>query len=407
MMSRVNTIRHLTLKEGVKSCLKTEWLNLLYLSTLRSSTGKALLCLRPWEHFEVDVLGNVFVCCPAFLPKSIGNLYTHTIGEVWNSRSARAIRKSILKGSFKYCRRYCPIFQLKPLPTYDDVSATLEKGTPSTYGFLRLKPLPAYDDISAPSEKGTPSTYGIELKKGPTHLNISYDPTCNLQCYSCRRRVKSLTREEQDRARSLQDKVIEDSFLKNLRTLRIAGQGDPFASRLYRELLQEFDFSIFPQLKLLLLTNGLLLTPEMWMSLHKSSQNSIFEIAVSVDAANQQTYHLLRRGGDFDQLMRNLTFISELRKNGSIGRFILNFVVQKANYNEMKSFVELGKNLGCDQIYFTPIRNWGTYTRREFSEVAVHKKIHPDHKKLLKCMSDPIFKDPIVSSSHIQTLQRG
>src|SRR5690242_17931823 len=62
-------------------------------------------CDRPFQWLDPQQDGEVFVCCPAWLPKSIGNLNDSTPSEVWNSKAARDIRKSIIDGSFKYCRK--------------------------------------------------------------------------------------------------------------------------------------------------------------------------------------------------------------------------------------------------------------------------------------------------------------
>jgi sulfatase maturation enzyme AslB (radical SAM superfamily) len=175
----------------------------------------------------------------------------------------------------------------------------------------------------------------------------------------------------------------------------VTGSGDPLASSLYREFLQNLDFSKYPKLQIELFTNGLLLTPMMWDSLHKINP-AIYKIRISIDAANEHTYRLNRRGGNFKILLENLEFIKKLRNSGDIEQFYIQFVVQKNNYKEMKKFVELGKKFSCDHVVFSKIRNWGTYTKKEYSEIAVHEKSHPEHRDLLEILKNPIFKDPFV-----------
>ncbi len=57
------------------------------------------ICTRPFEWFEVPPDGSVFLCCPAWLKRSIGNLLQQSIYEIWNGPVAQEIRKSIFNGS--------------------------------------------------------------------------------------------------------------------------------------------------------------------------------------------------------------------------------------------------------------------------------------------------------------------
>src|SRR5690349_32657 len=81
-----------------------------------------LFCSKPFSWFEVTrgataTEGEVYVCCPSWLPKTIGNLLPSSVAEVWNSEAAVDIRKSILDGSFKYCKEeHCPYLQTQTGP---------------------------------------------------------------------------------------------------------------------------------------------------------------------------------------------------------------------------------------------------------------------------------------------------
>ena len=46
-------------------------------------------------------------------------------------------------------------------------------------------------------------------------------------------------------------------------------------------------------------------------------------------------------------------------------------MVQRNNYREMVPFVQWGEELGVDEIFFTKILNWGTYTQEEFEQVSM------------------------------------
>src|SRR5215216_7540051 len=70
---------------------------------------KHLICSKPFEWFEATERGSnsnpVFLCCSGWLPISVGDLRRKSALDIWNSDAAKEIRKSVLDGSFKYCRK--------------------------------------------------------------------------------------------------------------------------------------------------------------------------------------------------------------------------------------------------------------------------------------------------------------
>ena len=92
---------------------------------------------------------------------------------------------------------------------------------------------------------------------------------------------------------------------------------------------------------------------------------SIIDVRISVDAATKETYTKLR-GGNFDTLMKNLEMIADLHRRGKVRELILNFVVQRDNFQEIPSFVNLGKSLGVDFVEFQHLCNFGNLTEEEF-----------------------------------------
>src|SRR4030042_6325081 len=76
---------------------------------------KQLFCSKPFKWCEVsrgNREGQLFLCCPAWLATSVGNLGDQSVLEIWNSARAQDIRRSILDGSFRYCNRsLCPNLQ--------------------------------------------------------------------------------------------------------------------------------------------------------------------------------------------------------------------------------------------------------------------------------------------------------
>ena len=133
---------------------------------------------------------------------------------------------------------------------------------------------------------------------------------------------------------------------------------------------------------------------------------AIKSVQVSCDAATKLNYERIRLGGNFDTLITNLRFISSLRKEKKIGEFIISRVVNSMNFVEMKDFINLGLELGCDQIYFSRIGNWGTMKDAEYKSLAVHLPGHKRHLEFRKGLEDQIFNHPSVFLGNMKRYQR-
>jgi len=343
-----------------------------------------LVCSKPFTWFEVsrgNEEGEVFVCCPSWLNRPIGNLTRQSVAEVWNSKPAQEIRHSILDGSFRYCdARRCPFLQT--------VSGPVQRIEDVTDSFL----------AQIIREGITVVPYG------PQEINCSYDRSCNLSCPSCRTEL-IMEHQNKDRILGIQRKITE-SALQDARLLYITGSGDPFGSPYFRRWLQAMKRSDMPKLEVIHLhTNGLLWSRRMWESIPEEIRALIKSTDISIDAATPETYAVNRRGGIFQRLLENLEFIASLRCSGPLEWLGINMTVQRNNYREMKDFIEIGRRFGCDAVAFHQISNWGTFTDAEFIDCAIHQPSHPEHAEFQKILADPAFDDPIVYVSNLTDIR--
>ena len=346
--------------------------------------GERLFCSKPFTWFEVSRgarEGEVFTCCPSWLETPIGNLDEQSVADVWNSPMAQAIRRSILDGTFDYCRAdRCPHLQTITEP----VQRVSRVTDPVMQGIIR-------DRITA-------------LPFGPRAVNCSHDRSCNLSCPSCRTELIIET-ERRDQISRIQRR-INDEALRDAELLYITGSGDPFGSPFFRHWLRTMRRADMPKLETLHFhTNGLLWTPAMWESIPAEMRGLVRYADISIDAATEGTYAINRRGGHWDVLMENLRFISSLRRDGPLTWLGIGFVVQENNFREMPAFVELGRRFGVDTIHFSQLVNWETYSPAEYQRRAVHHPGHHAHDEFLSLLEDPIFDDPIVFMSNLTHLR--
>ncbi|MEZ4586207.1 MAG: SPASM domain-containing protein [Gemmatimonadales bacterium] len=350
-----------------------------------TSPGK-LFCSKPFTWFEISrgrVEGEVFLCCPSWLDTPIGNLGTQSVDEVWNGSTAQEIRRSILDGGFEYCSATrCPYLQTVSGP---------------------VQPL---DAVTDPEMRAVIEGRLTVLPNGPRQVNCSYDRSCNLSCPTCRTEIIV---ESRDKSRVFDiERKLRAGGLADTRLLYITGSGDPFGSPFFRRWLQTMKLEEAPQLETIHLhTNGLLWSPKMWHTIPEEVRALVHFADISIDAATPATYRTNRRGGSFEVLLENLSFVSGLRRDGPLRWLGINMVVQDNNVDEMAAFVELGRRFGVDTVYFHQLVNWGTFTDTDFKARAVHLPDHPRHGRLLELLRDPIVADPIVYLGNLTSTRRG
>ena len=185
----------------------------------------------PFEKFVIDAGGNVFLCCPSYLPVPVGNAYRQSFEEIWNSDSAKELRRSIVDGDFKHCLDDCPAIK---------------------QGYL-----PEIAKVDNPRYQAALTSRDFSLSSGPSHLALLHDESCNLSCPSCRTEVFVAVGREKQRLEAALANVIRP-LLGSVETLEIAG-GELFASKHLREVLAAIDREQQPNLQIAYFSNGTLL----------------------------------------------------------------------------------------------------------------------------------------------------
>ena len=326
---------------------------------------KGRFCRVPFERLETMWDGNVHFCCVSWLPARIGKIDSASAEHIWNSDAAKDIRRSILDGSYRYCSRlYCP---------------EIANGT-----------LPRNENVKNTEHRRIIANRADTLPQGPTEVMLSHDRSCNLSCPSCRNDLIVAKRAEQDRLDSLADRVILP-LLRKSRRVRITGSGDPFGSAHFRHIIKNINRKDFPDLLIDLHTNGQLFDEKSWNDLKLSGLCN--HAYISIDAAREETYAVVRRGGTLSRLLGNFEFISGLRRKGELSRVRLDFVVQKVNFREMPDIVDLAKTYEFDGVKFQMIRNWGTYDPDVFVDHFIGSPDHPDYPSFLDVLRDPRLQD--------------
>ena len=105
---------------------------------------------------------------------------------------------------------------------------------------------------------------------------------------------------------------------------------------------------------------------------------------ISIDAATKHTYeNVTRLGGNWDNLLSNLKFISTIEELESIK---CSFVVQQTNYMEMVDFLNIMQSIFGNRVkvFFGKITNWGTFSDDTFKLLQIWSTEHPEHQLFLE-----------------------
>lgn len=192
-------------------------------------------------------------------------------------------------------------------------------------------------------------------------------------------------------------------FLKDCEHLILAGDGDPFASKHYRDIMLE-TATTAPQMQIGLHTNGVLFDEKAWQDLRLAGR--VGSVNVSIDAACEATFTITRRGGDWQRLMENMRMLADKRARGEVKHLVLLFVVQAANYREIPAFVELGEAFRADYVKFSFIEHWGRAgSLAAYRQQRVFDADHPEHAAFLKVLEDPRLGHPIAQLGELRALR--
>ena len=313
-------------------------------------------CPRPFDTVLIDKQGSCYLCeCTAWLPQSVGNLFSTPLKDILNKDISAFLQNSIVDGSYRYCNNN----QCAYLLDY----------------------------------KGTDPWSSTIPNKQIKHIRLAIDDSCNLSCPSCRKEKIFLKKGKQFEIRlQLVDKILD--FLKQEThpiQVHIGSDGDPFASLIYRRFMTKARG--LSNLKYSIQTNGLLLKKNFHKFKHIT--DNLNRIGISIDGATKNTYEKLRRGGVFAVLLENLEFLKSIKTFD----IHLHFVVQQSNYQEIETLIDLGLKYGVDKIFLNRITDWNTL--KDFKNHAIAEKDHPNNNDL-KNILNQISKINITNKDFVE-----
>jgi len=277
------------------------------------------------------------------------------LDEVWHSETFNTVRRTVANGGHIYCDLgNCPEYlgEQKYFLTLEEI----EKQFPAIARFV--------------------SSDATDYEEGPRLFNISYNTECNLSCPFCNR--DQLRKLDRDTADALGASL--SSLGAEVRSIYLAGMGDPFGTPHYLRWLRALDVAQFGKLELIILnTNAIAWTEEAWNSIPEKTRAFIKTAAISIDGARRESYETNRYPAKFDQLLARLELISSLRRSGPLDCLRAYFVYQANNFRELPEMVALCRKFAFDEVFFARIRNWRNWRNEYLASLDVNNPSHPNY----------------------------
>lgn len=318
-------------------------------------SDKKAFCTRPFEEIEIHHTGEVYTCCPNWNKfYSIGNIYEHSIDQIWNSEKAIELRAKILNNDYSLCdSERCLYLKQQQFLSNLDTNCT-----------------PQMDVF-------------------PQIVKFVYDKECNIACKICRDKIKRLSNEDLELLNSKIDTFFLP-LLQSAKVLIVNSYGDPFGSRHSRLLIKKAAEK-YPNLKFDFHTNGILCNETLFKNLG-ITPDRIEKVRISIHAASAITYNKTVPNGlfYFNKIINNLKYLKKIREKYNFPVYI-HFVVTADNYKEIPDFINLAEKLNASPRFWEYRSENCDYHNTE--NLFICDKEHKKHKDLVKVMQHKKVKE--------------
>lgn len=137
-------------------------------------TQSKVFCMAPWTHIHNMPNGDLHPCCLSAIEEPMGNIYEHTIEEVWNNEKYKEIRTSMLNE--------------KPISKCDRCYKEEEWGnTNSTRKFYNTYYEDKFNDLVVKQTNNDGSMKEMKVFR----WDFRFSNLCNLTCIGCSKKYSS------------------------------------------------------------------------------------------------------------------------------------------------------------------------------------------------------------------------
>lgn len=203
--------------------------------------------------------------------------------------------------------------------------------------------------------KSRDALYTEQVETGPIKVDIEIAAQCNLRCPMCditkQKAVKRSPNMTLEKFISVVDRL--DTIFE----LRIAGLGEP---TLNKDVAKMIDYARRQNIWVRMVTNATLLHRS---DLYKRILDAdICELIVSIDGVDKDTFEKLRKGADYDLVVKNCKALNIYsQQKGFEKRIKMWSTIQRENNCQLLSFPKFASELGFKKLGVSlSLHRWGS-----------------------------------------------
>lgn len=204
----------------------------------------------------------------------------------------------------------------------------------------------------------TISTLKIEpsyVYSQPFRLYIEPTTRCNLECQMCY--FPTSERPKQDLSFNNFLKILD--HFPYLQDLQLQGIGEPL---LNPDIFRMIKYAKTRRIRVGSFTNAALINPDMS---EKIASSGLDWLNLSLDGANSNTYEIIRKGARFEEVIKNIKNLTEIKRRKNI-QISIWFTAMKTNVLELPAIIGLAKRLGIKKVVAQGIHFWGSDFCRDY-----------------------------------------
>ncbi len=253
-------------------------------------------------------------CCRNKWHHHVGNIEEQSLREIWNGEEIRKWRREFLTGDIRICKQ-----EMKERSCHLQYQKNLNHITQNLH-------------------------YAEVMDSSARRLSLSLNGKCNLKCIMCL--VWTGQNGKYDTTQFWEEG--EKYIFPHLHEIDMLS-GEPFVQRdTYR--LIDIMSKVNPECAWTFTTNA------HWI-FNKTIEKYLNKIkiklmVISIDSLKVETFAKIRRGGKLQTVLRNVKKIEQYNRDKILNgknpfEISMNFVIQKANWKELKELIEFADNIGA------------------------------------------------------------
>lgn len=181
------------------------------------------------------------------------------------------------------------------------------------------------------------------VRSYPLRGHVELTDRCNMRCPICPQPGIPESIERETMSREALDAALP--YLKWMEEVRLFGLGESLLAGDFAHLLG----AVPPEVRSMLITNGLLLTPE---NVRLLVDGGLTTLCVSVDGAKRETYLRMRGMDALEEVLANVGSVTAYRRErkSATPQVCINFAASRSNITELGDFIRRASALGVDEL---------------------------------------------------------